>query len=379
MAVLAAFSPVPRGRSFDFLSGTSMAAPHVAGAAALFFGKHPTWSPMAVKSAMMTTSARVKNADGSMSVDYYAQGAGNVRPSAMFNPGLVLESGVGDWLGFIEGAGADEFDEVEPIDPSDYNSPSIAIGSLVGTQTVTREVTAVKAGQYRASVAVPGVTATVTPATVSFSGPGETKTIEVTFTRQSAPLSQAAFGSLILQSSEVTVRLPIAVTPQAVDAPDTVTGSGAAGSVSFPVKAGFNGAFPITARGLAAGDVQQGEVSADDAGRARRAGQHGAGRDPGGPVEHRVRRRHAPTSTWRCTGSPTVRWSAARAAVPGWRASPCSTRSRGVRGGRLPVLRPGRPGLDHVRVPRLRGRAGPAEPLGRPGQPDGDATGSRSP
>ena len=214
VAVLAAFSPEPRGRSFDFLSGTSMAAPHVAGAAALFFGKHPTWSPMAVKSAMMTTSARVKNADGSMSVDYYAQGAGNVRPSAMFNPGLVLESGVGDWLGFIEGAGADEFDEVEPIDPSDYNSPSIAIGSLVGTQTVTREVTAVKAGQYRASVAVPGVTATVTPATVSFSGPGETKTIEVTFTRQSAPLSQAAFGSLILQSSEVTVRLPIAVTPQ---------------------------------------------------------------------------------------------------------------------------------------------------------------------
>ena len=166
VAVLAAFSPVPRGRSFDFLSGTSMAAPHVAGAAALFFGKHPTWSPMAVKSALMTTSARVKNADGSMSVDYYAQGAGNIRPSAMFNPGLVLESGVGDWLGFIEGAGADEFDEVEPIDPSSYNSPSIAIGSLVGTQTVTRRVTAVKAGQYRASVAVPGVTATVTPATV---------------------------------------------------------------------------------------------------------------------------------------------------------------------------------------------------------------------
>ena len=58
-----------------------MAAPHVAGAAALYFGKQPTWSPMAVKSAMMTTSARIKNPDGSVSRDYYAQGAGNVRPT----------------------------------------------------------------------------------------------------------------------------------------------------------------------------------------------------------------------------------------------------------------------------------------------------------
>ncbi len=90
----------------------------------------------------------------------------------MFNPGLILESGVGDWLGFIEGAGADEFDEVEPIDPSDYNSPSIAIGSLVGTQTVTRKVTAVKTGLYRTSVAVPGVTATVTPATAQLQRAG---------------------------------------------------------------------------------------------------------------------------------------------------------------------------------------------------------------
>ena len=174
-----------------------MAAPHVAGAAALFFGKHPTWSPMAVKSAMMTTSARVKNADGSMSRDYYAQGAGNVRPSAMFNPGLVLESGVGDWLSFIEGAGLDEFDEVEPIDPSDYNSPSIAIGRLVGHPDRHPQGDGGQGRPVPDQCRRAGRDRHRHPGDCSPSpGPGETKTIKVTFTRQSAPLSQAAFGSL---------------------------------------------------------------------------------------------------------------------------------------------------------------------------------------
>jgi len=121
----------------------------------------------------------------------------------------------------------------------------------------------VRTGLYRTSVSVPGVNAKVTPSLLTFTRPGQTKTVKVTFSRRTAAFSRAAFGSLSLQSSRATVRLPIAVTPQAVDAPATVTGTGAAGSVSFPVKPGFDGAFPITARGLAAGDVRQDEVSAD--------------------------------------------------------------------------------------------------------------------
>jgi hypothetical protein len=169
---------------------------------------------------------------------------------------------VGDWLGFIEGAAGVDYAEVDAIDPSNFNSPSIAIGKLVGTQTVTRKVTAVKTGLYRTSVSVPGVNASVTPSLLTFTRPGQTKTVKVIFSRRTAPISKAAFGSLTLQSSGASVRLPIAVTPQAVDAPDTVTGSGAAGSVDFSVKPGFTGSFPVTARGLAAADVQQGEVSA---------------------------------------------------------------------------------------------------------------------
>ena len=95
--VLAAVAPPGnRGRMYDLYSGTSMAAPHIAGLAALFMQLHPDWSPMAIKSALMTTGSDVLDTFADTAVadasghKAFAQGAGSRPAAARRRPGARL-------------------------------------------------------------------------------------------------------------------------------------------------------------------------------------------------------------------------------------------------------------------------------------------------
>jgi subtilisin family serine protease len=213
VAVLAAVSPIGfKGENFGFLSGTSMAAPHIARSGALLLGKNPQWSPAAVKSAIMTTAYDLVNADGAEVHDVFAQGAGEVDPSKFASPGLVYDAGIADWMGFLQGQGIDL--GVAPVAAKDVNVPSVALGALAGSQTVKRTVTAVKGGTYSAAVDVPGIKATVSPAEVTLKE-GESATFTITFATAGAPLNAYATASLTWTSSDNSVRSPVAVRPVA--------------------------------------------------------------------------------------------------------------------------------------------------------------------
>ncbi|XP_074290158.1 subtilisin-like protease SBT4.3 [Silene latifolia] len=107
--ILAAYSPagIPSGDfpedtrmvNTDILSGTSMACPHVSGAAAFVKSVHPDWSPAAIKSSLMTT-ANPMNASKSKDADF-GYGSGHVNPAKATDPGLVYDSTVNDYIPFM--------------------------------------------------------------------------------------------------------------------------------------------------------------------------------------------------------------------------------------------------------------------------------------
>ncbi|TDD51195.1 serine protease [Nonomuraea terrae] len=261
VSILAAVAPPAyAGHDFDFLSGTSMATPHVAGLAALYFGEHPTMSPMAVKSALMTTAGPISTATGEVSTDVFAYGAGEADPSKMLAPGLVYDSGEDDWLGYLEGRGVDTGTGVPAIAPNALNYPSIAVGDLMGTVSVRREVTALTPGVYHAEIDLPGIEAKVKPPTLKFDEAGQTKEFTVTFALGKGTPGQAHSGSLTWTGAGAAVRSPIVVTPQVVVAPETLTGSGATGSITFQITPGVP-KLPIDVYGLEHAEPVAGSVA----------------------------------------------------------------------------------------------------------------------
>jgi subtilisin family serine protease len=271
--VAAVAPPGNAGRSFDVYSGTSMSAPHVAGLAALLMDLHPDWTPMMIKSALMTTAGDVLDGPNTSAGVIVRQGAGHVAPNSAANPGLVFNSSFNDWLAFLCGT----TNGVSPaacssltaggysLDPSDFNGASIAIGALAGSQTITRTVTNVSAGAstYTASLTgLTGFTVNVTPSSLTL-GPGQSGSFSVTITRTTAALNAFIGGQLRWTDGPHTVRVPMLVVAVALSAPGEVSGNG--GPISYNVAFGYNGPFTATARGLVPAALSTGSVGDDPA------------------------------------------------------------------------------------------------------------------
>jgi len=258
VAILAATHNGPAEEpTFGFKSGTSMSSPHVAGLAALYLGARPLATPAEIKSAMMTTAYDTVNEDGTVNTDPFAQGAGHVDPTRFFEPGLVYDNGPIDWLAYLVGKGLYDY-PVDPIDGSDLNLASISIGSLSGSQTVTRTVRATTAGTYTADAAVDGVDVAVSPSTVTLAA-GEEATFAVTFTKTTAAAEQWTTGFLTW-SGPTTVRSPIALFPVTADAPAEVSGQGISGSAEVEITPGITGELPLNLSGLAPAVLQTDEI-----------------------------------------------------------------------------------------------------------------------
>ncbi|KAM7523987.1 hypothetical protein LguiA_013889 [Lonicera macranthoides] len=114
--ILVAFPPnIPSTSSIDWrrvnynlMSGTSMACPHVARAAALLLAIHPDWSPAAIRSTLMTI-ARTTDNEGNPIAKYDEMHSaitlevrvGHIILQLAVDPGLVYDVNVSDYINFM--------------------------------------------------------------------------------------------------------------------------------------------------------------------------------------------------------------------------------------------------------------------------------------
>ncbi|CAH9110396.1 unnamed protein product [Cuscuta europaea] len=222
------------GEGFAMISGTSMAAPHIAGIAALVKQKHPRWSPAAIKSALMTTSSTIDRAERPLQAQEYSAsetmtlvhatpfdyGSGHVNPRAALDPGLVFDAGYEDYLGFLCTVPGIDPLEIKNFThsacnytlghPSNLNMPSITTSNLVGTRTVSRSVTNVAEEETYVITArmAPDISIETNPPAMTLRR-GATRKFTVTLTPRSIT-GQYSFGEVTLKGSRGhIVRIPV--------------------------------------------------------------------------------------------------------------------------------------------------------------------------
>jgi subtilisin family serine protease len=239
-----------------YMSGTSMATPHVAGIAALLKQRHAGWSPAAIRSALMTTGRTVLptslegDLDGTLP---WGQGAGLVVPNGAADPGLVYDIDPADYRRYVCGAGGDSADcDQGSLAGHALNLASIALPGVVGNQTITRSVTNVggTTAVYNATSSLDGFDVTVTPATLQLA-PGETQSYRVSLARTDAAHGAWKLGELVWDDGEHKVRSPLqARYNSGVEAPAIVAATSTAGSRVIGVQAGFDGVMTAARGGM---------------------------------------------------------------------------------------------------------------------------------
>ncbi|ESQ29187.1 hypothetical protein EUTSA_v10023274mg [Eutrema salsugineum] len=233
-SLLSAFDPILTGRSFAMLSGTSMAAPHIAGISALIKQLNPSWTPAMIASAISTTATGFDSSGEVISAETYGigilvpsnhfdHGAGHVNPARAIDPGLVLPTGFEDYISFLCSlpninpttirAATGVWCTTVLSHPANLNHPSVTISALKESLVVRRSFQNVsnKTETYLGSVIPPNGTAVrLIPSWFTIQAQ-RIQELDIEF-NVTQVVNQFTFGEIVLTGSlNHIVRIPLSV------------------------------------------------------------------------------------------------------------------------------------------------------------------------
>ncbi|WP_246371206.1 S8 family serine peptidase [Marilutibacter penaei] len=214
-------------------SGTSMASPHVAGAAGLLKQLNPTWTPAELKSAlMMTANEEVYIEDGTTPADAFAMGAGRVHVRDAARAGLVMDETTANYIAA---------NPVEGGDTSTLNLPSMAEQRCVGLCTFTRTLRSVRKPNVLWHARLEGVKGIVWPALFQVKGGKEVKLTVIVDARDLPADASWNFGKVVLEPVSHSPHVATLHMPVAVSVPEPRIGFSPMEGVELSLKAGRRG------------------------------------------------------------------------------------------------------------------------------------------
>ncbi|KAF9594992.1 hypothetical protein IFM89_035765 [Coptis chinensis] len=214
---------------FNIISGTSMACPHAAAAAAYVKSFHPDWSPAAIRSALMTTATAMKVNINDTELGY---GSGQIAPVSAVDPGLVYNLTADSYISFLCKEGyngsalrlisgralfnCSKYNQTKSSDGLNYPSMQLHVDNVDARISAVfyRTVTNVDHGKsvYKATTkSSKGLSISVSPHTLTFNNLGERKSFKVVV--KGSPLGQDSLrsGSIEWNDKKHRVRSPIVV------------------------------------------------------------------------------------------------------------------------------------------------------------------------
>ena len=189
---------------YQLLTGTSMASPHAAGAAALLTALHPTWTPAEIHSALMlTANTGVLDDDGITPATPFDMGSGRIDLATSAQSSLLMDESEADYLAADPSIGGD---------PKSLNLASLADAACCSCSW-TRVFDATQTASW--DILSSGVPVSAVPSSFSLTA-GESQTVVFTASTGSLPPDVWSFGSIEVAESTGALpplKLPVAVHP----------------------------------------------------------------------------------------------------------------------------------------------------------------------